>query len=146
MPKTSDHSGGPHRRRVNSLREAVGVTYVTMREELTVVRLRQSSFLGLDERPGELEWVRHRYSPGEIEVGPKGEPPSVAKDWSDRRNPIWVDGSRLEDGRVGAATVWWIEGGTLPQWTGSISGGRYTLGERQLDRQAIPPRQEQRGL
>ena len=34
----------------------------------------------------------------------------MAQEWKDLERTVWTDGSRLEDGRVGAAWAWWQEG------------------------------------
>lgn len=42
-----------------------------------------------------------------------------------------MDGSRLEDGIVGAVAVCWREEGVEPPWIGQASGRRYTPGQRE---------------
>ena len=93
-------------------------------------RLRQSILLGPGDRQEEMEWPSHRRFRGRIVVDPRGEALRVAKGWQDKKNSIWTDGSRLEDGRVGAAAVWWREEGVEPPWIGPNSGRRYNPGRR----------------
>ena len=74
-------------------------------------------------RPGDSverqEWSRRRAFPGQMIVGDKDEAFAVAKDWR-RRDTFWTDGSRLDDGGVGAAVAWRAREG----W----DGRRYYLG------------------
>ena len=46
----------------------------------------------------------------------------------DKKNSIWTDGSRLEDGSVGAAAVWWEEEGRPSPWVGPVTGRAYAPG------------------
>ena len=55
----------------------------------------------------------------------------MARDREDKRNLIWMDGGRLEDGSLGATVVWWREERVEPPWTGSATGRRYTPGRRE---------------
>lgn len=93
-------------------------------------RLRQSTFLGENESAEESTWATHRRFKGEVVVEPRGEALRIAKEWKDRRDSIWTNGSRLEDGRVGAATVWWREEEEDPPWIGRSTGRKYTPGRR----------------
>ena len=77
-------------------------------------RLRQSAFLWSKVEQEKIEWTRSRRFQGKIRIDSRGKAYQAAKNWSDRRNTIWTDGSRLEDGRVGAAAVWWREAGKEP--------------------------------
>ena len=51
---------------------------------------------------------------GKVYVERKEEVLKTAKEWKDLSGTVWTDGSRLEDGKVGAAVAWHSEGG----WTG----------------------------
>ena len=51
------------------------------------------------------EWEGGRRFGGMIVVGKKEEALRTAKEW-DRPDTVWTDGSRQEDGAVGAACVW----------------------------------------
>ena len=68
-------------------------------------RLRQSTSLGPKEKQEEIKWSRYRRFQGSIVIDPRGEALRVAKSWKDKKNTIWTDGSRLRDGKVGAAAV-----------------------------------------
>ena len=60
------------------------------------------------------EWEEGKRFRGRIVVEKKEEALRTAKEW-DRPDTVWTDGSRQEDGAVGAACVWRsLEGG----WTG----------------------------
>ena len=65
-------------------------------------------------------------------VDPSGEAFWVARGWRDKKNNIWTDGSRLEDRRMGAAAIWWQEGGVEPPLVGPNTGRRYTPGCRDV--------------
>lgn len=56
----------------------------------------------------------------------------MAKDWEDKKNTIWTEGSKLENGRVGAVAVWWPEEETEEEtpllWIGPVTGRRYNVG------------------
>ena len=94
-------------------------------------RLRQVSFLGPEDRPEELCWARHRAFPGCIQIEERKTAYRTAKEWTDRKNSAWTDGSRLEDGAVGAAVAWWEEEGRPPPWVGPVTGRAYTPGWRE---------------
>ena len=94
-------------------------------------RLRQSSFVGGDEKPEEMRWPGHRRFQGRVEIEPRGEALRKAKGWKDTRNSIWTDGSRLEGGKVGAAAVWWMPERVEPPWIGPVTGRTYTPGRRE---------------
>ena len=49
-------------------------------------RLRQSSFLGKEEKPEEFRWAEHRRLQGEIEVDQRGEGEE------ERVEPPWISG------------------------------------------------------
>ena len=61
------------------------------------------------ERRGGLaekqEWEEGKKFGGRIVVEKKEEALRTAKEW-DRPDTVWMDGSRQEDGAVGAACVW----------------------------------------
>ena len=62
-------------------------------------------------------WDSLREFQGEVHVAQKEEALQVAQEWTDLERTVWTDGSRLENGRVGAAWAWWQEGG----WRGDGS-------------------------
>lgn len=76
--------------------------------------LRQIAFLKPDEQLEEMKWGRYKCFPVEIEIEEKKEAARAAIEWEDRKKMIWTDGSRLDDGSVGAACVWWKEEGPAP--------------------------------
>ena len=57
---------------------------------------------------------------GEVHVAQKEEALQVAQEWTDLERTVWTDGSRLENGRVGAAWTWWQGGGV--EGTGLLLG------------------------
>ena len=62
-------------------------------------------------------WDSLREFQGEVIVEQKEDTLRVAQEWRDLERTVWTDGSRLEDGRVGAAWAWW-QGG---EWRGDGS-------------------------
>ena len=94
-------------------------------------RLWQRSFLRKKEKPDEFRSAEHRRLQGEIEVKPKGVAYRVARDWKDTKNSIRTDGSRLENGKVGAAAVWWAAERVEPPRIGPVTGRTYTPGRRE---------------
>ena len=82
--------------------------------------------MGPDEEQEKIVWTAFRRFKGRIQIDPRGEALRAAKGWGDRRNTVWTDGSRLEDGRVGAVVVWWREAGREPPRIGPNTGRRYT--------------------
>ena len=51
---------------------------------------------------------------GKVHVDSREEALVVAMDWTDQSGTVWTDGSRMENGHVGTAAVWWEEG----RWRG----------------------------
>ena len=47
---------------------------------------------------------------GEVIVDSKEEALRTAQEWTDQEGTVWTDGSRLDDGRVGAAWAWQCRG------------------------------------
>ena len=47
-----------------------------------------------------------RTSQGRAFVGEEGEALVFAEGWKDRDHTVWIDGSRIEGGGVGAAVAW----------------------------------------
>ena len=68
------------------------------------------------------------------------------KRWGRKREGIWTDGSRLDDGRVGAAAVWWEE--AYPTALDSKNRGHLPPHSQSswLVWMAVPPRPQQVGL
>ena len=54
---------------------------------------------------------------GKVYVERKEEALKTAKEWKDLSGTMWTDGSRPEDGKVGAAVAWHSEEG----WTGQAT-------------------------
>ena len=52
-------------------------------------------------------WEEFRPFQGKVCVESKEEALRTATEWQDKEGTIWTDGSRLEDGRVGAAYAFW---------------------------------------
>ena len=47
---------------------------------------------------------------GRVHVDSREEALAATLEWKDQSGTVWTDGSRLENGKVGAAAVWWEEG------------------------------------
>ena len=62
----------------------------------------------------EQRWDTFRLFQGRVCVDQKREALRTALGWKDLSRAVWMDGSRLESGIVGAAVAWWKDGG----WTG----------------------------
>lgn len=63
----------------------------------------------------EQNWRMMRSFPGKVIGGEEGKALTVAKAWKDKAQTVWTDGSRLDNGRSGAAVVWWEEAFALYQ-------------------------------
>ena len=95
-------------------RDGEGPKEIPTREGAAVTsRLRAAASL----RPGNTaeaqEWGARCRFPGQIVVEGRGGALQTAGSWA-RGDTIWMDGSRLDNGKVGAACVWRTSGG----WTG----------------------------
>ena len=75
------------------------------------VRVRERSGLGRRETVEEQRWDTLRLFQGRVCVDRKEEALRTAMEWRDLSRTVWMDGSRLENGRVGAAVTWWKDGG-----------------------------------
>ena len=60
-------------------------------------------------------WDVLRGFQGKVYVDSKEEALATAMEWSDQQGTVWTDGSRMENGQVGAAEVWWEAG----RWRGT---------------------------
>ena len=81
-------------------------THTSAREEAAItVRLRAAASLRVGATVGPQGWGRRRTFPGQVIVNTRKGTLDTAAAWS-RRDTVWTDGSRFEDGRVGAACVW----------------------------------------
>ena len=54
-------------------------------------------------------WEEFRHIEGEIVLDRKEDALKTATEWQDRHRTIWTNGSRLEDGSIGAAIALWCE-------------------------------------
>lgn len=74
--------------------------------------------------------------------------PRVARRWGRKRGTIWTGGSRLDDGKVEAAAMWWEEACIPPPWTGAGTGGYIPPHppSGRLGGMTVPPWQQQVGL
>ena len=50
-------------------------------------------------------WEEFREQKGEVFVENKEEALRTAEEWQDQSDTVWTDGSRLENGAVGAAVA-----------------------------------------
>ena len=83
------------------------------------------------------EWDEGRRFGGRIVVERKEEALRAVKEW-DRPDTVWTDGSRQEDGAVGAACVWRSpEGGERVRKAEARQGQDGTLAERQRRRRTV---------
>ena len=67
---------------------------------------------------GEYQAAINRMGSREVSVEER-EALRVAEEWTG--GTTWTNGSHLEDGRVGAAAVWWGEAHTPSPWMGEES-------------------------
>ena len=67
-------------------------------------RLRAAATLRVGATVERQEWGQRRCFPGQVVVDSRKGALDTAAAWN-RRDTIWTDGSRLDDGRVGAACV-----------------------------------------
>ena len=88
-----------------------------------VSRLRAASGVKPGETVEPQVWDEGRTVPGQCVILEEGPALDNARDWYvNAWETIWTDGSRLEDGRVGAACVWRTR-------EGSWEGKRFHLGD-----------------
>ena len=88
-----------------------------MRASALTARVRGVTGLKRSETCEVQVWDSLREFQGEVIVEQKEDALRVAQEWRDLERTVWTDGSRLEDGRVGAAWAWW-QGG---EWRGDGS-------------------------
>ena len=77
-------------------------------------RLREKAGLKRREACEVQVWDSLREFQGEVCVESKEDALRTAQEWTDQARIVWTDGSRLEDGGVGAAWVWRQDG----EWKG----------------------------
>ena len=80
------------------------------RNSALAARVRERSGLGRRETVEAQRWGALRCFQGRVHVDSREEALSAALEWTDQSGTVWTDGSRLENGKVGAAAVWWEEG------------------------------------
>ena len=85
------------------------------RSSALTARVRERSGLGRRETVEVQRWDVLRAFQGKVFVESKEEALATAMGWSDQQGTVWTDGSRMENGQVGAAAVWWEAG----KWRGS---------------------------
>ena len=78
-------------------------------------RVKERSGLKRRETGEEQRWNAMRAFQGKAHVDSKEDALALALEWTDRVGTVWTDGSRMENGQVGAAAVWWEEG----RWRGT---------------------------
>jgi len=84
-------------------------------------RLLQSTGLEKEEEHEKMAMPMASKTKATIVIESKEEAAAIAKGWQDKLNTVWTDGSRLEDGRVGAAVAWEKAApgeGEREEWTG----------------------------
>ena len=98
------------------VRRTTPVDIVAAESGLIPASVRERSGLGRRETVEEQRWDALRVFRGGVCVDRKEETLEIAREWKDPSRTVWTDGSRLENGRVGATSAWWSEreGG----WTG----------------------------
>ena len=69
-------------------------------------RLREKAGLGRRETVEKQTWGGHRVFPGRVIVRGREEAWTTAREWKGDSRTAWTDGSRLDNGKVGAAVVW----------------------------------------
>ena len=80
-------------------------------------RIKERAGLGRRERAERQVWGDFRVFPGQVHLTGSEEALGVAKGWNEWARTAWTDGSRLDNGRVGAAVAWKEGGG----WRGRNS-------------------------
>ena len=75
-----------------------------------MARIRRICGLGRGETAEVQIWEEFREMRASVIVEEKEEALRTAKEWTDQENSIWTDGSRLENGAVGAAVAFKEEG------------------------------------
>ena len=88
-----------------------------LRAAALTARIRGVTGLKRSETCEAQVWDTLREFQGEVIVEQKEDALRTAQEWRDLGRTVWTDGSRLEDGRVGAAWAWWQEG----EWRGDGS-------------------------
>ena len=86
------------------------------RSSALTARIRERAGLKRRETCEAQVWDTLREFQGEVFVDSKEEALRTAQEWADQERAVWTDGSRLDNGRVGAAWAWlqngeWREGG-----------------------------------
>ena len=56
-------------------------------------------------------WEKFKALRGKVFVESKEDALRTAREWRDRPCTVWTDGSRMENGAVGAAVAFWKDGG-----------------------------------
>ena len=82
------------------------------RDSTLTVRLKPAAATGRDGPAEEQEWVEARHFPGHITIDGRGTALGVAFELG-HPGTVWTDGSRQDNGTVGAACVWRTQEG----WT-----------------------------
>ena len=73
-------------------------------------RIRRVCGLRRGEKAEVQKWEEFKEMRAEVHLEKKEEALKTAKEWTNQESTIWTDGSRLEDGSVGAAVAYWREG------------------------------------
>ena len=76
------------------------------RNSALTARIRERAGLRRRETYEEQVWNTLREFQGEVFVDSKEEALRTAQEWTDQKRTVWTDGSRLSNGRVGAAGAW----------------------------------------
>ena len=80
------------------------------RSSALTARIRERAGLKRRETCEVQVWDTLREFQGEVFVDSKEEALRTAQEWTDLEQAVWTDGSRLDNGRVGAAWVWMQNG------------------------------------
>ena len=76
------------------------------RNSALTARIRERAGLKRRETCEVQVWDTLREFQGEVIVDSKEEALRTAQEWADQERAVWTDGSRLDNGRVGAAWAW----------------------------------------
>ena len=90
---------------------------MTKRPARLTARIREKSGMSSRETVKVQRWDSLRLFQGRVIVHRTEEALEVAQGWTDQERTVCTDGLRLERGEVGAAVVWWREGGWGGQGT-----------------------------
>ena len=80
------------------------------RTSALTARIRERAGLKRRETCKTQVWDTLREFQGEVVVDSKEEALRTAQEWTDQERIVWTDGSRLDNGRVGAAWAWQLGG------------------------------------